>query len=53
MNGLDYDIKFKRMWDYYLSACAAGFQNRILYLWQFVYTKNNTNINDDMHHIRT
>ena len=43
--GLDeYDTKFRRMWDYYLLGCAAAFQQKQIYLWQFVYTKKcNTN----------
>jgi cyclopropane-fatty-acyl-phospholipid synthase len=43
--GLDeYDTKFRRMWDYYLLGCAAAFQRKQIYLWQFVYTKKcNTN----------
>jgi cyclopropane-fatty-acyl-phospholipid synthase len=37
--GLDeYDTKFRRMWDYYLFGCAAGFQRKQIYLWPFVYT---------------
>jgi len=48
----NYDNKFRRMWDYYLYGCSAAFQNRDIYLWQFVYTKNNTNMDDDLHHIR-
>lgn len=52
-NGLEkYDDKFRRMWNFYLLGCAATFQTRNIYLWQIVYTKNNSNRNDDCHHIR-
>lgn len=51
--GLDeYDTVFRRKWDFYLLGCAAAFQNRDIYLWQFVYTKYNSNREDDCHHIR-
>jgi cyclopropane-fatty-acyl-phospholipid synthase len=48
----DYDERFRRMWNYYLSSCAAGFQCRNIVLWQIVYTKRNSNRIDDCHHIR-
>jgi cyclopropane-fatty-acyl-phospholipid synthase len=48
----EYDIKFRRMWDFYLLGCAAAFQNRDIYLWQFVYTKYKSDRIDDCHHIR-
>lgn len=55
--GLDrYDDKFRRMWEFYLLGCAAGFKSRNLYLWQVIYSKKNTNMllarPDDCHHIR-
>ena len=31
-----YDDRFKRMWEYYLQSCAAGFSSRNLQLWQIV-----------------
>lgn len=31
-----YDERFKRMWEYYLLSCAAGFRSRNLQLWQIV-----------------
>lgn len=33
-----YGEKFKRMWEYYLLSCAAGFRSRRLQLWQVVYS---------------
>ncbi len=35
-----FDEKFKRMWNYYLLASAAGFRNRNLNLIQMVFRKN-------------
>jgi cyclopropane-fatty-acyl-phospholipid synthase len=35
-----YDIRFQRMWNYYLLASAAGFRARNLTLMQFVFRKN-------------
>ncbi|MBI5247901.1 MAG: cyclopropane fatty acyl phospholipid synthase [Desulfomonile tiedjei] len=37
-----YDIRFKRMWDYYLQCCAGSFRARDIQLWQFVFTKYHT-----------
>jgi len=52
-SGLDnYDERFRRMWDFYLLGCVANFQSRNVCLWQIVYTKRNSNRNDDCHHIR-
>ena len=34
-----YGEKFYRMWNYYISSCAAGFRSRNIQLWQIVYTK--------------
>lgn len=52
-SGLDnYDKRFRRMWNFYLLGCAASFQIRDNCLWQIVYTKLNSNRNDDCHHIR-
>ena len=34
-----YDERFKRMWDFYLLSCAAGFRARQLQLWQVVLSK--------------
>jgi cyclopropane-fatty-acyl-phospholipid synthase len=31
-----YDERFKRMWNFYLLMCAAGFRQRDLQLWQIV-----------------
>ncbi len=30
------DIRFYRMWKYYLLCCAGGFRARVLQVWQFV-----------------
>lgn len=39
------DPIFYRMWVYYLSSCAAAFDERELYLWQFIFTKkSNKNV---------
>ena len=35
-----YDVRFKRMWNYYLLASAAGFRARNLQLNQYVFRKN-------------
>ncbi|KGO34627.1 MAG: cyclopropane fatty acyl phospholipid synthase [Desulfoprunum sp.] len=34
-----YDIRFKRMWEYYLLSCAGAFRARNIQLWQIVMTK--------------
>jgi cyclopropane-fatty-acyl-phospholipid synthase len=34
-----YDERFRRMWNFYLLACAASFRVRYLQLWQIVFTK--------------
>jgi cyclopropane-fatty-acyl-phospholipid synthase len=52
-SGLDnYDTKFKRMWDFYLLGCAAGFILKDIFVWQLVYTKRNNKRQDDCYHIR-
>lgn len=35
-----YDERFKRMWQYYLLACAGGFRARAMQLWQVVFSKH-------------
>lgn len=35
-----YDERFRRMWNFYLLACAGAFRVRTLQLWQIVYSKN-------------
>lgn len=35
-----YDERFRRMWRYYLSACAAAFRVRHLQVWQWVLSPN-------------
>ena len=35
-----YDERFRRMWNYYLLACAGAFRARKLQLWQIVFSKN-------------
>ncbi len=34
-----YDERFRRMWRYYLLACAGSFRSRENQLWQIVYSK--------------
>jgi cyclopropane fatty-acyl-phospholipid synthase-like methyltransferase len=34
-----YDLRFKRMWNYYLLASAAGFRSRNLNLNQYVFRR--------------
>ncbi|HSP01299.1 MAG TPA: cyclopropane fatty acyl phospholipid synthase, partial [Thioalkalivibrio sp.] len=31
-----FDLRFKRMWEYYLQACAGAFRSRQIQLWQLV-----------------
>lgn len=47
----DYDIRFRRMWKFYLLSCAVAFSIKNLYLYQFVYTKNR-NQSFDCYYIR-
>jgi len=35
----NYDERFKRMWEFYLLSCAAGFKSRGVQLYQLVLTK--------------
>ena len=35
-----YSERFRRMWNYYLLACAAEFRSRDSQLWQIVFTKS-------------
>ena len=35
-----YNERFYRMWNYYLSSCAAGFRSRQIQLWQIVFSKH-------------
>lgn len=35
-----YDERFQRMWNYYLTSCAASFRARYNQLWQIVLSKN-------------
>lgn len=48
----EFDLRFRRMWEYYLMCCAASFQARRTKLWQLVYTKYPSKRQDDCHHIR-
>ncbi|CAE8620364.1 unnamed protein product, partial [Polarella glacialis] len=51
--GLDeFDMRFRRMWEYYLAACAASFEKRRVKLWQIVWTKQTGSRVDDCYHIR-
>jgi len=36
----NYDERFRRMWNYYLTSCAAAFRARENQLWQIVLSKN-------------
>lgn len=36
----DYDIKFFRMFHYYLCSCAGAFRSREIQLWQILFSKN-------------
>jgi len=51
--GLDnYDIVFRRMWEYYLNLFAENFRCQNFLLWQFVVTKNKYNRKEDCLFIR-
>jgi len=39
LEGEQYDATFKRMFDYYLLACAGSFRARHIHLWQLVLAK--------------
>jgi cyclopropane-fatty-acyl-phospholipid synthase len=39
------DVRFYRMWKYYLLCCAGGFRARVLQVWQFVLSP--TGVPDD------
>jgi cyclopropane-fatty-acyl-phospholipid synthase len=48
-----FDDRFRRMWDYYLCACAASFRRKRVKLWQLVWTKLKSDRSDDCStHIR-
>jgi len=47
----NYDIRFRRMWEYYLLGCSAAFNMKNIYLWQLVYTKKD-NKDFDCYYIR-
>lgn len=34
-----YDVKFHRMWNYYLLSCAGAFRSRAIQLWQLVLSR--------------
>ena len=52
-DGLDnYNLEFRRMWNFYLLSFISNFKLGKLGLWQLVYTKNFNNRKDDLHHIR-
>ena len=51
--GLDnYDIVFRRMWEYYLNLFAENFRCQNFLLWQFVVTKKKYNRKEDCLFIR-
>ncbi len=35
-----YDERFRRMWEYYLCACAGAFRSRTIQLWQIMLSPN-------------
>ena len=47
----NYDIRFRRMWEFYLLSCSALFSIKNLYLFQLVYTKDK-NKSFDCYYIR-
>jgi len=47
----NYDIRFRRMWEFYLLSCATAFSIKNLYLFQLVYTKDK-NKSFDCNYIR-
>lgn len=47
----NYDDRFRRMWEFYLLSCSAGFDRKKIYLWQLVYTKT-TNKGYDCYYLR-
>jgi cyclopropane-fatty-acyl-phospholipid synthase len=36
---MGFDERFRRMWDYYLSYCEAGFRTGNIDVRQLIYTK--------------
>mmetsp|Transcript_48553 Transcript_48553/g.113334 ORF Transcript_48553/g.113334 Transcript_48553/m.113334 type:complete len:534 (-) Transcript_48553:43-1644(-) len=48
----EFDTRFKRMWEYYLSCCTAAFEKRRIKVWQMVYTKQLSTRLSDCYHIR-
>jgi len=46
------DLRFRRMWEYYLLSCISSFERRRCKLWQFVYTKTHSKRPDDCLHTR-
>ena len=40
MGGLGFDERFRRLWEYYLSYCEAGFRSGSIDVRQLVYVKN-------------
>ncbi|CAB1057111.1 Cyclopropane-fatty-acyl-phospholipid synthase (EC [Olavius sp. associated proteobacterium Delta 1] len=40
-----YDLRFQRMWTYYLLSCAGSFRARRNQLWQIVFSKNGGSVN--------
>jgi cyclopropane-fatty-acyl-phospholipid synthase len=51
--GLDnYDMRFRKMWKFYLLSCAESFKHRNINLNQLVYFKNTTTRSEDTYYIR-
>jgi len=46
----DYDERFKRMWNFYLSGCAASFRSHKNQLWQIVFSKNHSEVEYERMH---
>lgn len=34
-----YDVRFYRMWKYYLLSCAGAFRSRYMQVWQIIFSK--------------
>ena len=48
----NYDIIFRRMWEYYLHLFAENFRHQNFLLWQFVFTKKSFIRTEDCNFIR-
>lgn len=41
---LGFDDRFRRMWNYYLAYCEAGFSSRVIHTHQLVFARDKSNI---------